>query len=237
MKRHLAVFLFLLVVVFLILMTGTQKIDDYEDLRVKMVETQLQARDIQDEKVLNAMSLVPRHLFVPEHLRDSAYEDYPLPIGQDQTISQPYVVALMTQALEVEKDFKVLEIGTGSGYQAAVLSELVNEVYTIEIVEELANQAKERLQDLGYENVHVKAGDGYLGWPDVAPFDAIIITAAIDHIPDALMEQLKVNGKIIMPLGERGMQSLSLVTKVDNEGNFNRSHITGVSFVPFVTPE
>lgn len=169
--------------------------------RSQMVAEQMRARDIRDPRVLQAIERVPRHLFVPEAQRDDAYADYPLPIGYGQTISQPYIVAFMTQALEVRPTDKVLEIGTGSGYQAAVLGELAHEVYTIEIVEPLAESAKKTLADLGYKNVHVRAGNGYLGWPEEAPFDRIMVTAAPDEVPPALVEQLKMDGLMAIPVG------------------------------------
>ena len=166
-----------------------------------MVDEQLRARDIRNPRVLDAMRAVPRHLFVPEPERAGAYRDSPLPIGFDQTISQPYIVAFMTQALEVEPEHRVLEIGTGSGYQAAVLSGLAREVYTIEIVAPLAQRARDTLTSLGYRNVQVRTGNGYLGWPEYAPYDRIIVTAAPDEVPPALLQQLKVGGIIAIPVG------------------------------------
>ena len=174
---------------------------DWDAQRRRMVDEQLRARDIRDPRVLKAMLTVPRHLFVPEPQRLEAYGDFPLPIGYSQTISQPYIVAFMTQALDVSPDHKVLEIGTGSGYQAAVLSPLVKAVYTIEIVEPLAERARETLKQLGYANVHVRAGNGYLGWPEEAPFDRIIVTAAPEEVPPALVDQLKVGGRMAIPVG------------------------------------
>ncbi len=175
---------------------------DFEARRRAMVEQQLRARDITSERVLEAMRRVPRHLFIPEAQRYDAYGDYPVPIGHGQTISQPYIVAFMTQALDVRPTDRVLEIGTGSGYQAAVLGELVKEVYTIEIVEPLAERARATLASLGYRNVHVKAGNGYMGWPEQAPFDRVIVTAAPDDVPPALVEQLKVDGIMAIPVGD-----------------------------------
>jgi protein-L-isoaspartate(D-aspartate) O-methyltransferase len=166
-----------------------------------MVEAQLKARDIRDPRVLDAMLSVPRHLFVPESQRDDAYGDYPLPIGHDQTISQPYIVAFMTQALDVQPAHRVLEIGTGSGYQAAVLGKLAKMVYTIEIVTPLAERARETLARLAYRNVEVRAGNGYNGWPEHAPFDRIMVTAAPDEVPKALVEQLKIGGVMAIPVG------------------------------------
>jgi protein-L-isoaspartate(D-aspartate) O-methyltransferase len=174
---------------------------DWPAERQRMVDEQLRPRGIRDARVLGAMQTVPRHLFVPDKQRDYAYGDTPLPIGYDQTISQPYIVALMTEALEVRADSRVLEIGTGSGYQAAVLSALVEEVFTIEIVEPLAIRARETLSQLGYGNVRVRIGNGYLGWPEHAPFDRVIVTAAPEEVPPALVDQLKVGGLMAIPVG------------------------------------
>lgn len=185
-----------------------------------MIDEQIAARDIKDPRVLDAMQRVPRHEFVPEHLRGVAYEDSPLPIGHQQTISQPYIVAFMSEALALEPSHKVLEIGTGSGYQAAILGELAREVYTIEIVAPLADGARRVLKKLGYDNVHVRTGNGYLGWPEEAPFDRVMVTAAPDAIPPALVEQLTMGGLMAIPVGvgdqelrilrrtERGMETL-----------------------------
>lgn len=192
----------------------------------------IQARGIRDPNVLRAMRAVPRHAFIPESLRVYAYEDRPLPIGRDQTISQPYVVAVMTEALSLDPNSVVLEIGTGSGYQAAVCAEIAREVYSIEIVESLARSAAEVLAKLGYDNVHVKAGDGYYGWPEKGPFDAIIGTAAAKDIPPPLIEQLKPGGRMILPVdGERGFQYLILATK-DEQGQLHREERVPVRFVP-----
>ena len=205
--------------------------DKYSQLRKSMVEQQLKTRGIDNEKVLDIMGNIERHKFVPSSLVNNAYDDNPLPIGYGQTISQPYIVALMTQSLEVDKNDKVLELGTGSGYQAAVLAELVKEVYTIEIIEELANSAEKRLKNLGYKNVKVKNADGYFGWEEFAPYDAIIVTAAANHIPPPLLEQLKDGGKLIIPLGSTlTFQTLTLVTKKGND--LETEFITGVRFVP-----
>jgi protein-L-isoaspartate(D-aspartate) O-methyltransferase len=176
------------------------------------------------------MTAVPREKFVPKELRSSAYDDRPLPIGYDQTISQPFIVAFMTEQLQPRKDQRVLEIGTGSGYQAAVLSELVAEVYTIEIVRPLAQRAEAVLRELGYKNVRVKAGDGYKGWPEHAPFDAIIVTAAPDHVPPPLVEQLKEGGRMVIPVGESGAQKLYLLEKRD--GQVRQTAVIPVRFVP-----
>jgi protein-L-isoaspartate(D-aspartate) O-methyltransferase len=179
-----------------------------------MVADQMRARDIRDERVLAAMERVPRHRFVSEEQRSGAYEDYPLPIGHGQTISQPYIVAFMTQALQVRPEDKVLEIGTGSGYQAAVLGELAGQVLTIEIVEPLARSAEALLKELGYGNVHVRAGNGYAGWPEEAPFDRIMVTAAPDEVPPALVEQLKVGGLMAIPVGT-AVQELRIMRKTE----------------------
>jgi len=206
--------------------------DDYAKARKSMVENQLAARDIADPNVLKVMGEIPRHEFVPVFMKTFAYADRPLPIGNDQTISQPYIVALMTQTLGVAPTDRVLEIGTGSGYQAAVLSKLAKEVYTIEIVKELADKSAKTLKGLGYKNVHVKFGDGFDGWTEHAPFDAIIITAAADRIPPPLLKQLRDGGKIIMPKGDTtGTQTLSLFTKKGDK--LDRKDIALVRFVPF----
>ena len=202
------------------------------DERKRMVDRQIRARDVKDPNVLKAMRTVPRHAFVPRRQQQSAYMDFPLPIEYNQTISQPYIVAFMTDALKLQPGSKVLEIGTGSGYQAAVCAEIASEVYTIEIVEGLAKSAKERLKKLGYPNVFVKAGDGFFGWPDKAPFDAIIGTAAAKRIPKPLLEQLKLGGRMIIPTGSPyGFQYLELVTK-DKEGKIRKSRVMPVRFVP-----
>ncbi len=197
--------------------------------RMHMVKEQIELRGIKDKRVLEAMRKVERHQFVPDRLKAYAYTDSPLPIGEDQTISQPYIVALMTELLEPKKEDIVLEIGTGSGYQAAVLGELVKEVYTIEIVEKLGKEAKKRLEELEYKNVHVRIGDGYKGWPKKAPFDKVIVTAAPDHIPQPLIDQLKINGKLVIPVGEH-RQYLKVVTKT--EEGVKQDSIIPVRFVP-----
>jgi len=209
----------------------TKLIDKYTKPRQDMVENQLKNRDINDEKVLEVMNNIQRHKFVPSYLIEQAYDDNPLPIGYGQTISQPYIVALMTQSLGLKENNRVLEIGTGSGYQAVVLAELVKEVYTIEIIKELADSAESRLNNLNYKNVRVKNADGYFGWEEEAPFDAIIITAAANHIPPPLLNQLKDKGKLIIPLGSTlSFQTLTLVTKKGDE--LETEFITGVRFVP-----
>lgn len=199
----------------------------------EIVRPELGKEPVTDSAVLKAMRDVPRHDFVPANLQAVAYEDRPLPIGHGQTISQPYIVALMTQLLEVDSDDTVLEIGTGSGYQAAVLAKLVKDVYTIEIVEPLAKQAAERLAKLDYANVHVRQGDGYFGWKEHAPFDAIIVTAAATHIPPPLIEQLKPGGRMVIPVGAPlQSQTLLLVEKTD-DGKVRQKSILPVVFVPF----
>jgi protein-L-isoaspartate(D-aspartate) O-methyltransferase len=175
--------------------------DDRTAERARMVAEQIRARDVRDPRVLAAMERVPRHLFMPEAVRSEAYRDHPVPIGYSQTISQPYIVGFMSEALDVRPEHRVLEIGTGSGYQAAILGELAREVYTIEIVEPLAESARATLMQLDYKNVHVRAGNGYAGWPEQAPFDRIMVTAAPDEVPSALVEQLKVGGLMAIPVG------------------------------------
>ena len=201
----------------------------FVEQRERMVREQLQGRDVKDARVLAAMRKVPRHKFVPKDLVSSAYEDYPLPLILGQTISQPYIVGYMTQALELRGGERVLEIGTGSGYQAAVLAEIVREVYTIEILPELAAQAQYTLNALGYKNIRVRCGDGYIGWPEAAPFDRIIVTAAPDHIPQPLVDQLKLEGKMIIPVGSQE-QELILVEK--NAKGISRRTTIPVRFVP-----
>jgi protein-L-isoaspartate(D-aspartate) O-methyltransferase len=201
----------------------------YEKMRLTMVRDQIERRGIKDIQVLDALRKVPRHKFVPEHLQKYAYADEPLPIGEDQTISQPYIVAFMTEKLQLESYQKVLEIGTGSGYQAAILAEIVDSVFTIEIVDILARRAKDTLKKIGYKNIYVKSGDGYKGWPEHSPFDAIIITAAPTKIPQPLVEQLKIGGRMILPLGEYS-QELVLIEK--SEDGIRRKDLLPVRFVP-----
>jgi protein-L-isoaspartate(D-aspartate) O-methyltransferase len=206
--------------------------DNYVDLRLEMVERGIVAWGIDDPAVIDVMGTVPRHEFVPEEYLHLAYENHPLPIGYGQTISQPYIVALMTQELGVEAGDRVLEIGTGSGYQAAVLAELGLEVYTIEIIEPLATQAAERLARLGYDSVQTRHGDGYFGWPDVGLFDAIIVTAAPDHVPQPLLLQLKEGAVLVIPVGPvGGYQELWRITRTGLTTVESRS-LGGVSFVP-----
>jgi protein-L-isoaspartate(D-aspartate) O-methyltransferase len=196
-----------------------------------MVLLQIQMRGVSDKKVLNAMNQVPRHSFVPEKLISRAYADHPLPIGQGQTISQPYIVALMTESLNLKGDERILEIGTGSGYQAAILTKVAKEVYTIEIKKKLYQNASNVLRSMDYTNVKTRHGDGYFGWPEASPFDCIMITAAIDHIPPPLLKQLKEGGRLILPLGNPfSYQNLTLITKQGND--YKVKQITGVLFVP-----
>jgi protein-L-isoaspartate(D-aspartate) O-methyltransferase len=205
--------------------------DSYLAARQRMVSEDIQKRGIDDQRVLQTMLRVERHLFVPESYRSMAYADRPLPIGEGQTISQPYIVALMTYHLHLTPEDRVLEIGTGSGYQAAVLAELTKEVYSLEIIEQLASTAQERLQTLGYKNVWVKNGDGFYGWPEHAPYDAIMVTCATRTIPERLVEQLGEGGRMILPLGDKPFhQSLTLITK--REGKIERQPLADVVFVP-----
>jgi len=198
--------------------------------RERMIEETIAARGVRDSLVLHAMRVVPRHLFVPENLRADAYADHPLPIGEDQTISQPYIVALMTELLDLRPGEKVLEIGTGSGYQAAVLAAITPHVYSIEILPGLARSAGERLARLGYTTVQVRAGDGYRGWPEAAPFDAIIVTAAPDHVPEPLIAELAPGGRLVIPIGDL-YQDLMLITR-DREGRVAEKAVIPVRFVP-----
>jgi len=205
---------------------------DFEALREAMVNEQIVARGVRHEGVLRAMRMTPRHLFVPQERVSSAYEDRPLPIGRGQTISQPYIVAYMTELLRPDGSGTVLEVGTGSGYQAAVLSHLYRKVYTIEIIPELAESARARLRDLGFGNVEVRTGDGYAGWPDKAPFDAIMVTAAAGHIPPPLIAQLKAKGRLVIPVGSPStIQHIILVEK-DQAGNITTKSLLPVRFVP-----
>ncbi|MEW6417938.1 MAG: protein-L-isoaspartate(D-aspartate) O-methyltransferase [Nitrospirota bacterium] len=204
----------------------------FNELRDFMVKTQLIPRGIKDERVLNAMKKVPRHLFIDESMQYKAYDDMALPIGEGQTISQPYMVAVMTQLLELKGNEKVLEIGTGSGYQAAILAELAKDVYSVERVTALAIRAEERFHSLGYNNIHIKIGDGTLGWPEEAPFDRIVITAGTPKIPEPLIKQLSEEGIIIAPVGDRFSQQLLKVRKV--KGKFLENYHTPCVFVPLI---
>ena len=201
-----------------------------------MVNNQLKERGIEDSMVLNAMQTVPREVFVPEDLKEQAYNDNPLPIGFDQTISQPYIVAFMTESLELQPEYKVLEIGTGSGYQAAILSRICCEVYSVEIIKELAGRAGEIFEKQSYDNIHIKVGDGHQGWPEQSPFDSIIVTAAGVDIPTPLISQLKVGGKMILPLKRNNYeQTLVLVTKIDVDDNIIQKELLPVMFVPMTS--
>jgi protein-L-isoaspartate(D-aspartate) O-methyltransferase len=205
---------------------------DYDTLREAMVNDQIIARGVRHEGVLRAMRSTPRHLFVPEDLMPSAYEDRPLPIGKGQTISQPYIVAYMTEILQPDGSGTVLEVGTGSGYQAAVLSPLYRKVYTIEIIPKLAESAAARLKELGFRNVEVRTGDGYAGWPDMAPFDAIMVTAAAGHIPPPLISQLKAKGRMVIPVGSPYMIQHIILVEKDEKGNITTKSLLPVRFVP-----
>ena len=205
---------------------------DFAAQRQRMVEQQLKSRGIKNERLLAAMAKVPREEFVPLDARAGSYEDGPLPIGYGQTISQPYIVAFMTEQLRPKPTDRVLEIGSGSGYQAAILAELMAEVYTVEIVEPLAKTAEATLQRLGYKNVHIRVGDGYEGWPEEAPFDAIIVTCAPDKVPQPLVDQLKDGGRIVIPVGERFAQQLYLLEK--KNGQLKESATLPVRFVPML---
>jgi protein-L-isoaspartate(D-aspartate) O-methyltransferase len=205
---------------------------DFDQARERMVDKQIVPRGIKNDEVIMAMRSVPRHKFVPDDMVPLAYRDHPLPIGYGQTISQPYIVALMTESLNPKPEQKILEIGTGSGYQAAILAELGVDVYTIEIIPELAEQAAQRLIDLGYTNIHTLNADGYYGWEEFAPFDAIIVTAAPDHLPQPLANQLTENGRLVIPIGPVGfLQTLWLFEK--NQGELDATNLGGVTFVPF----
>ncbi|MBM3814549.1 MAG: protein-L-isoaspartate(D-aspartate) O-methyltransferase [Acidimicrobiia bacterium] len=199
-----------------------------------MVRDQIQERGISNQAVLDAMRNTPRHLFMPEQQRDYAYDDTPLPIGYSQTISQPFIVAFMTDLLGAEKTHRVLEIGTGSGYQAAVLSPLAGEVYTIEIVPELAKRSQALLKQLSYENVTVRLGDGYKGWPEKAPFDRIILTAAPPELPQALVDQLKPGGRLVAPVGSSSWSQELIVVEKSKDGKVKKRSVLGVRFVPMV---
>ncbi len=225
--RHIIV-----LAVLVLLITGHAAADERQSERDRMVRMQLENREIECEATLEAMRTVPRHLFMPLNVRHLAYADRPAPIGHGQTISQPYIVAMMTEVVSPQADHKVLEIGTGSGYQAAVLSEIVDQVYTIEIIPELADWSIGVIEYLDYKNIEVKTGDGYYGWEEHAPFDAIVVTAAAEHIPPPLIEQLKDGGKMIIPVGSPFMtQNLMLVEKTD--GEITTSSLMPVRFVPF----
>jgi len=208
--------------------------DSYAAQRERMVREQIEERGVRDPEILRVMRETPRHLFVPEALRSQAYEDHPVPIGYGQTVSQPYIVGLMTELLEPHKDARVLEIGTGSGYQAAVLAPLVRHVYTMEIVRELAESSAALLKKLGYRNITVRWGDGYRGWPEEAPFDRIIVTAAPPELPKALLEQLKPGGKLVAPVGSSILGQDLIVVEKTRDGKLRRRSVIPVMFVPMV---
>jgi len=206
--------------------------DKYEALREKMVREQIIERGIKDMATLESMRKVPRHLFVPQEVADEAYADHPLPIGYQQTISQPYIVAYMTEVIKPSPEKRALEIGTGSGYQAVILAEIVDTVFTIEIVQELANESAARFKLMGYKNIVSKHGDGYKGWPEHAPFDIIVVTAAPNTVPEPLLEQLAEDGRMVIPVGAPGsVQELLLLEK--KNGKVKRTRLSFVSFVPF----
>ncbi|MBI4685810.1 MAG: protein-L-isoaspartate(D-aspartate) O-methyltransferase [Nitrospirae bacterium] len=220
-----------LAVLLIIIKSDLNAFDDYRQKRQRMVENDIRGRGIKDKRVLDAMSRIERHLFVDKGLMHRAYEDNPLPIDEGQTISQPYVVALMTEALRLKPTDRVLEIGTGSGYQAAVLAEIASEVYTIEIRKKLVEKSENLLKSLGYRNIKVKHADGYFGWEEHGPFDAIIVTASANHIPPPLIRQLKEGGSLIIPLGSTVyFQTLTLATK--KKGELDVLQMTSVAFVP-----
>ncbi|MFH1395209.1 MAG: protein-L-isoaspartate(D-aspartate) O-methyltransferase [Candidatus Omnitrophota bacterium] len=239
MKRKVKIkFLISVLCLFCFFMTAEKSFSNNSDMvsakKKIMVETQMQARGVNDMKVLNAMEKVDRHLFVPQAFRENAYEDTPLPIGYGQTISQPYIVAYMTEQIKPDKDMRVLEIGTGCGYQAAILANIVKEVYTVEILQPLAEAAKKRLKLLGYNNVTVECADGYNGLPQYAPFDAIIVTAAPPEIPEKLIDQLKIGGRMIVPVGT-SFQQLYMIERTE-EGT-KQNVLLPVRFVPMVKAE
>lgn len=222
----------ILTLILILVLSAFLQEDPYVKDREKMVRTQIEMRGLADEATLSSMKKVQRHLFVPQHLRDYAYDDRPLPIGYGQTISQPFIVAYMTEIIRPNKNSKMLEIGTGSGYQAAVLAEIISDVYTIEIITELSNSSAKRLKELGYKNVYVKNADGYYGWKEHAPFDAIIVTAASEYIPPPLIDQLKDRGRMVIPVGSPFQtQMLMLVEKKD--GKVTTKSLMPVMFVPF----
>jgi protein-L-isoaspartate(D-aspartate) O-methyltransferase len=229
-KKYLFTFLIVWIIFVLVFSADAEQ---YDHERQLMVEKQIKQRGVVDPQLLDAMLRVPRHLFVPENLVSLAYSDTPLPIGYGQTISQPYIVALMTDSLRVEEGFKVLEIGTGSGYQAAVLAEIGCQVFTVEVIKILADTAQVRLKSLGYPEINVRWGDGYFGWKEEAPFDSIIVTCAIDHVPPPLIEQLKEGGKMVIPVGPPySLQTLWLFTKEKDQ--LTSENLGGVIFVPLL---
>lgn len=213
-------------------MTRDGAVSDWSELRQAMVEQQLRGRGIRHAGVLEAMSRVPRHEFVPESLQRLAYEDQPLPIGEDQTISQPYIVAYMCEAIDPQPGMRVLEVGTGSGYEAAILAEMVDVVYGIELLPNLARNAHATLTALGYRNIHIRVGDGSLGWPEAAPFDAIVVACGADQVPQPLIDQLKPGGRLVLPVGPHGVnQTLCIISKND-DGTIDMRETFPVLFVP-----
>ncbi len=231
MKRTLPGIFIIILLPALCISAALKDSPKYQRLRKNMVSEQIVRRGISDQKVLDAMTEVPRHFFVPKKLIRQAYTDHPVPIGEGQTISQPYIVALMTERLGLKGEEKILEIGTGSGYQAAILSKIAKEVFTIEIKEKLFKKATQLFQSIGFTSIKTRSGDGYFGWQEAAPFDCIMITAAVNHIPPPLLKQLKNGGKLILPLGNPfSFQNLVLVTKIDDD--YTVKQITGVLFVP-----
>ncbi|MFC1489766.1 protein-L-isoaspartate(D-aspartate) O-methyltransferase [Candidatus Latescibacterota bacterium] len=233
MLKNMSVFSLLLSILFPQNSSLAENPDNFALEREEMVARQIVRRGISDERVLQAMRTVPRHLFVPEREKSRSYTDSPLLIGENQTISQPYIVAYMTEALELKKTDKILEIGTGSGYQAAILGEIVREVYTIELIPVLGNRAGKLLEELGYDNIHVRVGDGYKGWPEKAPFDAVIVTCAPENIPEALVKQLREGGKMIIPVGGR-YETQTLYRGVKKNGTLTIEDVMRVRFVPMV---
>ena len=206
--------------------------DEFAAIRNRMVDLQIEARGMRDPRVLAAMRRVPRHLFVPQSLWDQAYNDYPLPIGEDQTISQPYIVALMTEALELKETDRVLEVGTGSGYQAAILAEVAGEVYSIDRLASLAERAQQLLESLGYRNLQVRVGDGTRGWPEACPFDAILVTAGAPQVPRPLVYQLALDGRLVIPVGDRFSQTLTRVRQT--EEGLKYDYLGGCRFVRLI---
>jgi protein-L-isoaspartate(D-aspartate) O-methyltransferase len=227
----------LIVVMAVVLGAGPARADEFQTRRAAMVTWHIAKRGVSDPRVLAAMGAVPRQEFVPDRYRSAAYDDRPLPIGHGQTISQPYIVALMTELVQVKPGDKALEIGTGSGYQAAVLAEITTNVWSIEIIEPLAKSAADRLKRLGYDKVEVKFGDGYFGWPEHAPFDAIVVTAAADHVPPPLIEQLKPGGRMVIPLGGPFQTQWLVLVEKDAAGKIRTRNIAAVAFVPLTRGE
>jgi protein-L-isoaspartate(D-aspartate) O-methyltransferase len=235
MNNHAPVFFLLVFVLFQNTGINTSAQPDYSKLRLAMVDEQIISRGITDSRVIAAMLKVPRHLFIPIENRSRAYGDFPVSVGEGQTISQPYIVALMTQLLNLKPGMKVLEIGTGSGYQAAILAEMKVDVFTIEIIDPLGNKAGKLLDSLGYTRINVKTGDGYLGWTEHSPYDAIIVTCSPSEVPGPLKTQLKEGGVMVIPIGDRLVQKLVVLRKKNSK--IITENIASVMFVPMVTPE